>query len=108
MHAEVGAVHPREVEQVSDEPFETRGFEGDGCRGLAWIDRPVLQRLRVAADRSQGRLQLVADGQEEVALRLTRTRKLCGEVVEGRRKRCELGRPFDGDGVGKRPARETS
>ena len=82
VHAEVGAVHPREVEQVADEPFEPRRLERDRLRRVLHRDRAVAQSLGVAADRRQRRLQLVADGEEEVPLRLARLRELRREVVE--------------------------
>ena len=48
VHAEVGAVHPREVEQVLDEPLEPPRLGGDGRGSLPRVDRAVLDRLGVA------------------------------------------------------------
>ena len=92
MDGEVGAVHPGEVEQVADESPEPLGLGGDRLRRLLGADRPVAQRLRVAGDRGQRRLQLVADREQERALRLARPGELLGEVVE-RDARASRARP---------------
>ena len=106
MDAEVGAVHPREVEQVADEPLEPPRLGGDGRRRLPRVDRAVLDRLRVAADRGQRRLQLVADREQEVPLRLLRLPELRGEVVERDGERRDLGGSLDRHRLGMRAARE--
>ena len=53
------------------EPLEPGRLLRDDRGCLARLDRSVLHRLRVAADRGQRRLQLVADRKQELALRLT-------------------------------------
>src|SRR5581483_9152213 len=74
--AEVGAVHPGEVEEILDEPLEPPRLGGDRRSRLARVDDSVLDRLRVATNRGERRLQLVADREEEVPLRLLRTLQL--------------------------------
>ena len=78
------------------EPLEPRRLGRDRRRCLARLDRAVLHRLGVAADRGQRRLQLVADREQERALRLARLRELRREIVERRRERRELGGALDG------------
>ncbi len=108
VHAEVGAVHAREVEEITDEPLEPRRFDDDRCCNVLRIERAVLQRLRIAADRGERRLQLVADGEQERLLRLTCATELLGEVVERNRERRELGGTLDRHRLGARAAREAS
>ena len=54
----------------------------------------------MAADRGQRRLQLVADGQQERALRILGAVQLLGELVERRRELAQLGRALDGQRLG--------
>ena len=89
---ELAPVHPRQVEQVADEPLEPPCLLADRRRSLVAGEHAVLEPLGVAADRRQRRLQLVADREQEVALRLARLVELCGHVVEGLRQHRELGR----------------
>ena len=99
MDAEVGAVHAREIEQVADEPLEPRGLADDGGRDVLGFQRTVLQRLRVAANGGERRLELVADREQERLLRLASARQLLGEIVERNRERRQLGRSFRGNGL---------
>ena len=73
---------------------------------LARVDRAVLDRLGVAADRGERRLQLVADREEEVPLRLLRALQLVDERVERDGERRDLGGAFDRNRLGMRAARE--
>ena len=106
VHAEVGAVHPREVEQVADEPLEPPRLGGDGRRRFSRVHGAVLDRLGIAADRGERRLQLVADREEEVPLGLLRLPELRGELVEGAGERRDLGCTLDRHRLWMRAARE--
>ena len=89
---ELVPVHPREVEQVADEPLEPPRLEEDRPRSLVGAERALAEALGVAADRGERRLQLVADREQEVALALARGRELRRHLVEGLRQRRELAR----------------
>ena len=106
MHAEVGPVHAGEVEQVADEPLEPLGLDRDGRGRLARFDRTVVERLGVAADCRQRRLQLVTDREQERPLGLAGACQLLREVVERGGERRELGRALDRHRLGPRSARE--
>ena len=68
---ELGAVHSREIEQVAHEPLEPAALRRDHARRLARLERAFAETFRVAADRRQRRLQLVADREQERALGIT-------------------------------------
>ena len=106
VHAEIGPVHPREVEQVVDQALEPPRLGRHGRRRLPRVDGAVLDGLRVAADRGQRRLQLVADREEEVPLRLLRPAELRGELVERDGEGRDLGGALDRHRLGVRAAHE--
>ena len=58
-------VEPREVEEVADEPLEPLRLLHDDAGGLRHGHHAVEERLAVAADRGERRLQLVADREQE-------------------------------------------
>ncbi len=99
-------VHPGEVEQVADEPLQPSRLGGDGRRRLARVDRAVLDRLRIAANRGERCLELVADREQEVPLRLLCLPELCGEVVERDGEGRDLGGSLDRHRLGMGTARE--
>ncbi len=104
--AEVALLETRQVEQVAHQPLEALALERDHRGALVDADRAVAQRLRVAADRGQRRLQLVADGEQERALALAGRLKLRLHVVEGLRQIGDLFRPGDGDRLRRPPRSE--
>ena len=108
MHAEFALVHPREIEQVADQPLEPPGLLRDRLGRLLDADRAVAQRLVVAADRRQRCLQLVRDRQEELALGGPRPLELDGRVVERLRQRAQLRRALNRQRLGHLAARELS
>ena len=97
---ERAAAEPREVEQVADEPLEASRLPLDHEPRRLRLEHAVLERLRVAADRRQRRLQLVADREQEGALGVLCLVELAREVVERARERRDLSRPRDGQRVG--------
>ena len=84
---ELGPVHASEVEQVADEPLESPRLEPDRAGRLVGTERTVGETFRVAANRGQRRLQLVADREQEVPLGLARSRELLGHLIERQRAR---------------------
>ena len=71
-HLELAAVHAREIEEIADEPFEATRLDRDRPGSLVRLEGAVGQALRVAADRGQRRLELMAHREQEVALGLAR------------------------------------
>jgi hypothetical protein len=67
----------------------------------------VVECLRVRADRRQGRLQLVADGQEEGALGIAGARELRGHLVERLGEVAQLPRAAERQLGGLLPARKS-
>ena len=67
-HRELGTVHAREVEQVANEPLEPAALGADDARRLSRLERALGEPFRVAADRGQRRLQLMADREQERTL----------------------------------------
>ena len=97
---ERAAAQPREVEQVADEPLEAPRLPLDHEPRRRGLEHAVLERLRVAADRGQRRLQLVADREQEGALGVLCLVELAREVVERARERRDLPGPGDGQRLG--------
>ena len=83
MHREREAAGPHrgELDQIGDESVEATGFllDDDGCP--LRIARAVGDRLGVAADRREGRAQVVGDRQEELLLECLRTFERTGHRV---------------------------
>src|SRR4029079_9370678 len=98
-HVERSPTQPREVEEVADQPLEATCLALDHESGTGRVDDTVREALGMPADRSQRGLQLVADGEEEGALRILRTVKLLRELVERSRELAELGRALDREWV---------
>ena len=99
-----------EVEQVADEPLEPLRLALDHRARAGRLEHAVLQRLGMAPDRGERRLQLVADGEEERPLAFLGSRQLAREVVEGGCERRDLARSGHGKRLGivsggERPAR---
>ena len=65
-----------EVEQVADEPLEPLRLALDHRARAGRLEHAVLQRLGMAPDRGERRLELVADGEEERALAFLGSRQL--------------------------------
>ena len=99
---ERAAAQPGEVEQVADEALEPARLAVDHRPRSGGLEHPVLERLRVAADRGERCLQLVAHGEEERPLGLLGAAELPGEVVERRRERRGLARARDRERLGRR------
>ncbi len=109
-NAELRLAHAREIEHVADEPLEATRLGDDRRRRLVGGKRSVLQAFRVASDRGQRRLQLVADREQEGALRLACLRELDGHLVEALCQQRQLARALDRDerrlpGGARQPAR---
>ena len=94
LDAELAAVHAREVEQVPNKPFQPVCLATDGRRRLVHRERIFLEAFRVAANRSQRRLQLVAHGEQERSLSLARALQLLRHFVERKGELRELRRAF--------------
>ncbi len=84
---ERAAAQPGEVEKVADEPLEPPCLALDHPRRSDRLQDAVLEGLRMAADRGQRGLELVADGEQERPLRILCARELVREVVERRGER---------------------
>ena len=94
------AAQARQVEEVADQPFEPLRLALDHLSCAVWFDHAVAQSFGVTANRSQRRLQLVADREEKRALRVLSVAKFLGQVVERRGKLPQLHRPVDGQWLG--------
>ena len=97
---ERASAQPREVEQVSNQALQPLRLPFDHLPGALRRDDAVAEPFCVTSDRRQGRLQLVADGEQEGALRVLSAVELFRELVEGRRQLSELRRPFHREQVG--------
>ncbi len=86
---------PGEVEQVVDQALEAVRLTLDHPSCPLGLDDAVGETFRMAADRRQRRLQLVADRQQERTLGVLREAKLVGELVERGRELSHLLRPLD-------------
>ena len=95
MDREVGAVHPREVEQVANQAFEPRGLDRDRLDRFVHVEGAVCDALGVAADRGERCLQLVADREQELLLGGPRPRQLLRHLVEGPGEAGDLVRTLD-------------
>ena len=105
-HRERPAAEAGEVEQIPDEALEPPRLPLDHRPRRRGLQDAVLERLGMPADRREGRLQLVADREEERALGVLRPVELLGEVVERRSEGRDLPRPGDRHGPGRLAARE--
>ena len=92
-HRECALAQAGRLEQVADEPLEPRRLGADHGSGLSGRQRIVVERLCVAADRGQRRLELVADRQQERLLGLLGLRQLRVHVVERVREVTQLRGP---------------
>ena len=92
MNRERALVEAGQVEQVADEPLEPLRLLDDDRRRLRDRHHAVEERLAVAADRGQRRLELVADREQERALGVLRAVEVVGELVEALGERGDLGR----------------
>ena len=99
--AELHLVHPRQVEQVADEALQSLRLADDRRRGLLGGQHSFGEALGIAADRSQRRLQLVADREQERPFRLARLRQRDRDLVEALREQRELARPSTGTSGGR-------
>ena len=72
---ERAATQSGEVEQVADEPLEPPRLALDHRARAGRLEHAVLERLGMAADRGERRLELVADGEEERPLGLLGSRR---------------------------------
>ena len=93
---EVVGAQPREVEQVRHQPLESLRL---GLDRLASRDRDVAggnavtESLGVATDRGEGGAELVADGQQELALPAFTGGERLGQAVQRAGELRHLGRP---------------
>ena len=84
LEREAAGVEPGQREQIAHEPLEAPRLGGDHRGRLGVIGSgPVRDRLGEAADRGQGRAQVVRDRQEELALEAAGTVELGRHGVDG-------------------------
>src|SRR5262245_18599606 len=97
-----------EVDQVCDQTFEASRFDTDHPDRVLGPQHTLVESLRVAADRRERRLQLVAHRQQERALGSTGAGELARHRIERFRETAHLGRPCERERLGLLAVGETT